>query len=117
MSETRLALDPRKHACFWPDSGNASIYAPRAGLQGNFSVIAHMLARHQPVLGFSFFLYFRHPSIKVNRKDVLPGGNSTRPGYQDCQDCLAQCLVSLPAAVAVLSSVQLEELQKEGGLD
>ncbi len=36
MSETRLALDPHKHACFWPNSGNASIYAPRAELQGNF---------------------------------------------------------------------------------
>ncbi len=39
-----------------------------------------------PVLGFSLFLYFRHPSIS-DEKNCLAGGNNTRP-CRDCQERL-----------------------------
>ncbi len=39
--------------------GLGLFYVPRAGLWGNIHVIVQTLA----VLGFSLFLYFRHPSV------------------------------------------------------
>lgn len=90
-------------------NGARPIYSPGAGLWDNFHAIAHTRAGHRTILVFSF-LHFRHSSIKVMKKMSCAGGNNMRPGYNDCQDWLAQCLVSPPAAVASMPWVQLEEL-------
>ncbi len=52
--------------------------------RANFHVIVQ--TRAGPVLGFSLFLNFRHPSIS-DEKNCRAGGNNRRP-CRDCQERL-----------------------------